>query len=181
MSANDSRKLPAAWSPEMLNQFHIFINSLLPVSFTILEKQKSTTFLGKRSLTTSRSPRTSHVSYRGVIHDSGFENICVILNPVRSLAEEYKNFIGYIEIANSSQEDTKPVAEIRIFVREDSGICEILNEMLIESKIFSSKMSPVYIYLEQSYCLKDKHPETLLKNKIPVREMSTFQKISCME
>lgn len=181
MSADDPRKLPAAWSPEMLNQFHKFINSLLPVSFTILEKQKSTTFLGKRNLTTTRSTRTSHVAYRGVIHDTGFENIYVILNPVKSLAEEYKNFIGYIEIANSSQEDTLPAAEIRMSIREDSGICEILNEMLMESKIFHSKMSPVYIYLEQSYCLKDKPPETLLKSKIPIREMSTFQKISCME
>lgn len=181
MSANDPQKLPTAWSPEMLSQFHKFINSLLPVSFTIEEKQKSTTFLGRRNLTTTRLPRTSHVSYRGFIHDTGFENISVILTPSRSLAEEYKNYIGYIEIANSSPEETIPAAEIRMSIREDSGIGEILNDMLMESRIFNSKMSPVYIYLEPSYCLKDKPPEMLLKNKIPIREMSTFQKISCME
>jgi hypothetical protein len=181
MASDEPRKLPAAWSPEKLSQFHKFINSLLPVSFTILEKQKSTTFLGRRNLTTTRSPRTSHVSYRGFIHDTGFENISVILNPVRSLAEEYKNFIGYIEIANSAAEETIPAAEIRMSIREDLGIGEILNEMLTEAKIFHSKMSPVYIYLESSYCLKDKPPELLLKSKIPIREMSTFQKISCLE
>jgi len=181
MSPNEPRKFPATWSPEMLNQFHKFINSLLPVSVTILEKHKLTTFFGKRNLTTSRSPKTSHVSYRGVMKDSGFDNICVIINPVKSLAEEYKNYIGYIEITNSSQEDAIPVAEIRITIREDLGICDIFNEMLNESIIFNSTISPVYIYLEQSYCLRDKPPESLLKSKIPIREVSTFQKISCLE
>lgn len=181
MAVNESRKSLVTWSPEMLNHFHRLVNSLLPVGFILLEKHKSTTFYGKRSLTISRTPRAIHVSYKGVIHDPGLENIYVILNPVRSLAEEYKNFIGYIEIANSSHDDAIPVAEIRISVREDTGICEIFNEMLMESKIFNSKMSPVYIYLEQSFCLKDKPPESLLKNKIPIREISTFQKISSME
>ena len=81
---------------------------------------------------------------------------------------------------NSPTEDS-PVPEIRGFIKEDLGICESFNEMLIESKIFNSKMSPVYIYLEQSYCLKDNSPEELLKKKIPIREISTFHKISCSE
>ena len=91
-----------------------------------------------------------------------------------------KNYIGYIEIVNSPTEDS-PVPEIRGFIKEDLGICESFNEMLIESKIFNSKMSPVYIYLEQSYCLKDKSPKELLNKKIPIREISTFHKISCSE
>jgi len=181
MSPNDPQKLPATWSPEMLKEFHKFINSLLPISFSILEKHKSATFFGKHNSTSFRSRTTNHVSYRGVISISGFENISVILNSVQSLGEEYKNYIGYIEIVNSSKEDTIPVPEIRGFIKEDSGIFEIINEMLVESKIFHSKMSPVYIYLEQAFCLKDKPPEELLKKKIPIREISTFQKISCME
>lgn len=178
MAPNDPQKLPTTWSPEMLNKFHQFINSLLPVSFAILEKNKSTTFFGKNNSTSFRSPRTSHVSYIGVVPLSGFENISVIFTPVMNLAEEYENYIGYIEIVNSSREDSAPAPEIRGYIRENSGICDNFNEMLMESKIFNSKMSPVYIYLEQSHCLKDKPPEELLKKKIPIREISTFQKIS---
>ncbi|KQC07896.1 MAG: hypothetical protein APR62_05715 [Smithella sp. SDB] len=181
MSPNDHSKLPTIWSPEMLNEFHKFINSLLPISFNILEKHKSTTFLGKNNSALFRSRRTSNISYIGVIPVSGFENISVIINAVKSMPEEYKNYVGYIEIVNSSKGGKVSVPEIRGFIREDSGICEIFNEMLTESKIFNSKMSPVYIYLEQAYCLKDKPPEELLKKKIPIREISTFQKISCIE
>jgi hypothetical protein len=180
MSPNDKKPFSGEWSPEMLKMFHKFINSLLPISFTILEKYKSTSFLDKHNPISFGSSRISHVSYRGVIPVSGFENISVIFNPVGNLVEEYKNFIGYIEIANSFTEDKIPIQEIRGFIKEDSGICETFNEMLIESKIFNSKISPVYIYLEQSYCLKDNSPEDLLKKKIPIRQISTFQKISCI-
>jgi hypothetical protein len=103
------------------------------------------------------------------------------LNPVESLVDEYKNNIAYIEIVNSFTEDKIPFPEIRGFIKENLGIFESFNEMFIESKIFNSKMSPVFIYLEPSYCLKDKSPEELLKKKIPIREISTFHKISCFE
>jgi len=181
MPPTDTPKLPTSWSPGMLNEFHKLINSPLPISFAILEKNKSTTFLGKHSTTSFRSRKTSHVSYRGNIPVPGLENIIFIVNPVTSLIEEYKHFIGYIEIVNGSKDDNIPVPEIRSFIQEDSGICEIFNEMLMESKMFNSRMSPVYIYLEQAYCLKDKPPEELLKKKIPIKEISTFQKISCIE
>jgi hypothetical protein len=181
MSPNTPQKRPATWSPEMLKEFHKFINTLLPIGFTILEKHQSTTFLGKRSSTSFGSGKTSHISYRGIIPVAGFENISVIFDPVKTLAEEYRNYIGYIEVANGSKEDTLPGPEIRGFFQENLGIGEIFNEMLIESKMFNSKMSPIYIYLEQSYCLKDKAPEELLKKRIPIREISTFQKISCIE
>jgi hypothetical protein len=97
------------------------------------------------------------------------------------LAKEYKNYIGYIEITDSFTEDKTPVLELRVFIKEDSGIFESFNEMLMESKIFHAKIFPIYIYLEQSYCLKDGSPEELLKKKIPIREISIFQKISCVE
>lgn len=181
MSPMDSPKHTTTWSPEMLHEFHKFINSLLPISFTILEREKSTKFFGKQISTSFWARKTSSVSYRGIIPGSDFENIRVVLNAVKGMADEYKNYVGYIEIGNSSKEDTISAPEVRAFIREDSGICEIFNEMLIESKMFNSKMSPVYIYLEQAYCLKDKPPEDLLKKKIPIREISTFQKISCME
>jgi hypothetical protein len=181
MSVNAPQKRPTVWSSEMLKEFHKFINSLLPISFSILEKHKSTTFSGKNSSTTYVSGKTSHVSYRGVIPVSGFENISVIFNPVKSIAGEYRDYIGYIEIANGSKEDSNPGPEIRGVFQEKLGIDEIFNEMLTESKMFNAKMSPIYIYLEQSYCLKDKSPEELLKKKIPIREISTFQKISCNE
>ena len=181
MSKNDNKQLPGDWSSEMLKNFQKHINSLLPMSFTVLEKHKSTSFLDKHNPTSFGSSRISHVSYRGIIPVSGFENISVIFNPVESLVEEYKNYIGYIEIANSFTEDKIPFLEIRGFIKEDSGIFESFNEMLIESKIFNSKMFPVFIYLEQSYCLKEGSPEELLKKKIPIREISIFQKISCVE
>jgi|GEM_PF-622837 hypothetical protein len=181
MSPNSTQILPRAWSPEMLNEFHKFINSLLPISFIILERDKSTTFFGKNISTSFWLRKKSHVSYRGFIPVPGFENISVVFNPVTRLEEEYNNYIGYIEIANNYKEDTIPCPEIRGFIQEDLGIDNIFNEMLIESKTFNSKMSPVYIYLEQSYCLKDKPPEELLKKKIAIKEISTFQKISCIE
>lgn len=181
MSENDKKQLPGEWSPEMLKNYQRHIKSLLPMSFTILEKHKSTSFLDKHNPTSFGSSRISHVSYRGIIPVSGFENISVLFNPVESLVGEYKNYIGYIEIVNSFTEDKIPVMEVRVFIKEDSGIFESFNEMLMESKIFHSKMFPIYIYLEQSYCLKDSSPEELLKKKIPIREISIFQKISCFE
>ena len=105
----------------------------------------------------------------------------VFLSPVESLTEEFKNYIGYIETVNSFTEDKIPILEIKGFIKEDSGIFESFNEMLIESKIFNSKMFPVFIYLEQSYCFKNNSPEDLLKKRIPIREISTFHKISCSE
>lgn len=181
MSPNESQKLPATWSAELLSEFHKLINSPLPLSFTISEKNKSTTFFGKNYTTLPRSRKTSLISYRGGIAASRLDHVNVIFYPVNSFSEEYKNFVGYIEIANSSKEETVSFPEIRVFIPEDSGICEIFNEMLTESKMFNSKISPVYIYLEQSFCLKDKSPDELLKKKIPIKEMSTFQKISCTE
>jgi hypothetical protein len=177
MSQKDKKQLPGEWSPEMLKKFHKLINSHLPINFTILEKNKSTSFFGKHKSTPFGSNRISHVSYRGVIPVSEFENISIFLNPVESLVAEYKGYIGYIEIVNSSTENI-PVPEIRGFIKENSGICESFNEMLVESKIFNSKMFPVYIYLEQSYCFKDNPPEGLLNKKIPIKEISTFQKVS---
>ncbi len=164
-----------------MNEFHKFKKSLLTISFIILEEQKSTTFFGKHNPTSNWLRKKINVSYRGVFPVSGFENISVIFNPIQSLEEEYKNYIGYIEIANNSKEDTIPCPEIRGSIKEGLGIDEIFNEMLIQSKMFNSKMSPIYIYLQQSYCLKDRPPEELLKKKIPIREISTFQKISCIE
>jgi hypothetical protein len=181
MLQNDKKQLRGEWSPEMLKKFHELITSLLPMSFNILEKHKSTSFKGKNNPTSFGPSRISHVSYRGGIPGPGFENISVIINPVESLTDEYKKYIGYIEIVNSLTEDKIPVPEIRAFIKADSGICESFNEMLIESKMFHSTMFPVYIYLEQSYCLKDHAPQELLKKKIPIREISTFQKISCVE
>jgi hypothetical protein len=181
MPQKDKKQLPSEWSPETLKKFHKHINSPLPMSFSILEKHKSTSFLGKHNQTSFGSSRVSHISYRGIIPVSGFENISVFFNSIESLVEEYKNYIGYIEMVNSFTEDKIPVPVIRGFIKEDSGIFESFNEMLIESKIFNSKMSPVFIYLEQSYCLKDNSPEELLKKKIPIREISTFHKISCVE
>ena len=181
MSQDDQKRLPTTWSPKMLKEFHKLINAPLPINFVILEKHKLTTFLEKHKSTSFGSNRISHVYYRGVIPVSEFENISIILNPVASLdVEKYKNYIGYIEIVNGPTEDS-PVPEIRGFIKEALGIFESFNELLIESKIFNSKMSPVYIYLEQSYCLKDNSPEELLKKKIPIREISTFHKISCVE
>ncbi len=181
MSPDDPKRLPTTWSPEMLMEFHKLINSPLPINLVILEKHKSTTFLEKNKSTSFGSNRISHVSYRGVIPVSEFENISIILNPVARLdVEKYKNYIGYIEIVNSPTEDFS-VPGIRGFIKDALGICESFDEMLIESKIFNSKMSPVYIYLEQSYCLKDKPPKELLNQKIPIREISTFHKIACFE
>jgi hypothetical protein len=180
MSPNDKKQLLSEWSPEMLKKYHQLINSHLPMSFNILEKQKSTSFLDKNNSASFGSGRISHISYRGVIPVSEFENINVFFHPVQSLVAEYKNYIGYVEIVSTPTADT-PVPGIRGFFKEDSGICESFNEMLMESKIFNSEMSPVYIYLEQSYCSKDNSPEELLKKKIPIREISTFQKISCLE
>lgn len=181
MSQNDNKQLPGDWSPEMLINLQKHIKSLLPMSFTILEKHKSTSFLDKHNPTSFGSSRISHVSYRGIIPVSGFENISVLFNPLDRSAEEYKNYIGYIEIVNSLTEDKIPVLEIRVFIKEASGIFESFNEMLMESKMFHSKIFPIYIYLEQSYCLKDNSPEELLKKKIPIREISIFQKISCVD
>ena len=181
MSKNDNKQLPDDSSPEILKNFQKHIKSLLPMSFTVLEKHKSTSFLDKHNPTSFGSSRISHVSYRGIIPVSGFENISVLFNPLDRSAEEYKNYIGYIEILNSFTEDKIPVLELRVFIKEDSGIFESFNEMLMESKIFHSKIFPIYIYLEQSYCLKDGSPEELLKKKIPIREISTFHKISCSE
>ena len=109
MSPDSTQILPRTWSPEMLNEFHKFINSLLPISFVILEKDKSMTFFGKNISTSFWLRKTSHIFYRGVIPVPGFENISVIFNPVKSLDEEFNNYIGYIEIANNYKEDTVPV------------------------------------------------------------------------
>jgi len=179
MSQNDPAKVPATWTPEMLREFHKFINSVLPVSFTILEKQKLTKFYGKQISSSFWSRQTSQISYRGVIAVPELENTAVILNAVKSLDEDTKNYIGYMEVVNSFKEGAIPVPEIRGVILEDSGICEIFDEMMNESKIFNVKMSPDYIYLEHSSCLKDRPPEELLKKKLPIREISTFQKISC--
>jgi len=181
MPPSDSQKLPTSWSPEMLNEFHKFINSLLPISFTILEEHKSTTFFGKANKTSFGIPRTRHISYLGTVPVYGFEHVGAVFNPVKILTEEYKNYIGYIELINSSKKDALPAPEIRGVIQEDLGICEIFNEMLVDSKIFNLKMSPIYIYLEPSFCLKDKSPGELLNKKIPIREISTFQKIACIE
>jgi hypothetical protein len=181
MSKTDNKQLPGDSSPEILKNFQKHIKSLLPMSFTILEKHKSTSFLDKHNPTSFGSSRISHVSYRGIIPVSGFENISILFNPLDRSAEKYKHYIGYIEIVNSFTEDKIPVLEIRVFVKESSGIFESFNEMLMESKIFHSKIFPIYIYLEQSYCLKENSPEELLKKKIPIREISIFQKISCVD
>ena len=181
MSSDDPKRLQTTWSPEILTAFHKLINAPLPINLIILEKRKSTTYLEKNKSTSFGSDRLSHVSYRGIIPISESENINVIINPVaRFDIEKYKNYIGYIELVNNPTEDFS-IPGIRGFVKEDLGICESFNEMLIESKIFNSKMSPVYVYLEQSYCLKDKLPKELLNQKIPIREISTFHKISCSE
>lgn len=179
MSTNDSPRVAATWTPEMLTEFHKFINSALPVSFTILEKQKLTKFFGKQISTSFWSRKTSQISYSGTIAVPGLENTGVVFNEVKSMDADTKNYIGYIEVVNSFKEGAIPVPEIRGVVLEDSGVCEVFDEMLTESKIFNLKISPVYIYLEQSYCLKDRPPGELLKKKIPIREISTFQKISC--
>ena len=181
MSKNDKKQLTSVCSPEMLINLQKHIQSLLPLSFTILEKHKSTSFLDKHNPTSFGSSKICHVSYRGIFPVSELENISVIFNPIDSLAEEFKKHIGYIEIMNSFKDDKIPVLEIIVFIKEVSGIFESFNEMLTESKIFHSKIFPIYIYLEQSYCLQDGSPEALLKKKIPIREISIFQKISCVE
>lgn len=146
MSPDSTQILPRTWSPEMLNEFHRFINSLLPISFVILEKDKSTTFFGKNISTSFWLRKTSHISYRGVIPVPGFENISVIFNPVKSLEEEFNNYIGYIEIANNYKEDTIPCPEIRGFIQEDLGIDTILMKCCLNQKC-SIQKCPLSIFI----------------------------------
>ncbi|HUN54926.1 MAG TPA: hypothetical protein VMU29_07210 [Smithella sp.] len=181
MTPSSPKTFLRAWSSESLKEFHRYINSLLPISFMILERDKSTSFFGKNISTSLWLRKTSHVLYKGFIPEPGFDNISVIFTPVKTLEEEFNKHIGYIEVVNNIKEDAGPCAEIRCFFQEDLGIDTAFNEMMIESRMFNSKMSPVYIYPEQSYCLKDKPPEELLKKKIPIKEISTFHKIYSVE
>lgn len=175
MFKKNKEELPTTWSPDMLKNYHELLkyNITGEICFGILEKHNLKSF---------GSIRTERFSYRGFIPISGLDKICVGLNPMESSVEEYQDYIGYIEILNGTDDDMSPLPLMRVFVKEDSGIFESVNQMLIESKIFNSKMFlNLFIYFDRRELLTDNPPEEMLNKKLPIKRIEISQTLSCFE
>ena len=170
-----------SWSLKMLELFRNSLEySIPPRNIMFIIKDKVT------NISLDINTMEENITYGGSIcaDYKELEDVYFALNSVYSLKdlkEEYQNYIGYIEILNSSL-DFRVVPMIRGFIKYDLSFFKSINEMLIESRMINKLLAlNVVIDLSRPIDPTEKIFEMICAEKIfslPIERVDIYQKIS---
>ena len=170
MLKTDKKERQSTWSTDMLKEFRdeLLYSAFGDVSFVIKEKLASISFTN-----TSEEHRISFLG--GLI---GFEDVYIGLNALESSTEEYRDYMGYIEILNGTLGIGEPVPLIRGFIKKDIAFFESVSKMAIESRILNPKMLITLDINVDATNLEDIPVESMLNIKLRIKSVSIYQRDS---
>jgi hypothetical protein len=169
MSKKKKKERRSAWSIDMLEKFRDLLVKRLDYPLICFN-------IKGRVIVTS----LTNMSLKYRIHFLGeskeFEDVSFGLNPLDSSTEEYRDYLGYIDILNGESEPL-----MRGFIKKNMAFFESVSKMAIESKILNSKkLITVSIEIDVSGLsdLKDIPVENILNMKLPIKSISVAQQDS---
>ncbi|MGD0340040.1 MAG: hypothetical protein ABSB78_14770 [Bacteroidota bacterium] len=171
MSKKKKKERQSIWSNNMLKEFRNLLLYMPVPEINFVIKERSTWV----SLTNMSEKHS--ISFLG--ESIGFEDVYIGLNALESSTEEYRDYMGYIEILNGVlPEEQGDVPLIRVIIKKDIAFFESLSKMAIESRILNQKrLIALNIQIDASN-LKDIPAESMLNIKLPIRSVSIFQRDS---
>lgn len=167
------RERQTTWSIDMLEEFrdHL-VNSVFPYICFVLKERVA-------SISLKNMLEKRHTYFLGEL--AGFEGVYFGINPLASSTEEYRDYLGYIEILNGNLEKDEPAPGIRGFIREDTTFFESLSKMAIESRLLNpNELMGLTIHFDPSVIrdLRNTPAENLLNMKLPIKTIEIEQRLS---
>lgn len=170
MFKTNKKERQSTWSIHMLKEFREHLLYSISGDFGFVIKEKSTWV----SLTNMSEDH--RISFLGEL--IGFEDVYVGLNALESSTEEYRDYMGYIEILNGNLGGDESVPLIRVFIKKDIAFFESVSKMAIESRILNPKRLIALDIQVDASNLKDIPAESMLNIKLPIESESIFQRDS---
>jgi hypothetical protein len=170
MFKTNKKERQSTWSIHMLKEFREHLLYSISGDFGFVIKEKSTWV----SLTNMSEEH--RISFLGEL--IGFEDVYVGLNALESSTEEYRDYMGYIEILNGNLGGDESVPLIRVFIKKDIAFFESVSKMAIESRILNPKRLIALDIQVDASNLKDIPAESMLNIKLPIESESIFQRDS---
>lgn len=170
MFKTNKKERQSTWSNNMLKEFrNLLLYAPVPeINFVIKDRL---TWVSLTNMSEKHS-----ISFSGKL--LGFKDVYMGLNALESSTEEYRDYIGYIEILNGNLEDGDSVPLIRGFIKKDVAFLESVSKMAIESRILNPKRLIALNIHVDALNLKDIPTENMLNIKLPIKSVSIFQRDS---
>jgi len=174
MSEKKKYQPQETWSIDMLQHFKdSLVNSLLPEIYLVLKRVERHMYLTNTS-------KNYHSGCLCELVGFEFKNVGFGLNPLDSSAEEYRDYLGYIEILDGYAEG-EPAPIMRGFIKQDVTFFESLCKMAIECRLLNPKsLVALTINLDPSAIrdLKNTPTEKILNMKLPIRSIEISHELS---
>jgi hypothetical protein len=170
MSKRKKKESPSAWSIDMLEEFrdHL-VNSLLPYIRFVIKERVNRIYL-------TNTLHKYHSYFIGEL--AGFEDVYCGLSSLDNLIEEYRDYMGYIEILNGNSERDEPVPMVRGFIKKDITFFESVSKMAIESRLLNPNNLMNLIIGVNPSGLKNIPAENILNIKLPITTIEIAQLLS---
>ena len=170
MSKKKKKEHQSTWSIDMLEEFrNHLVNRLIPWICFVLKERVNWIYL------TNTSKKYHTYLLCELV---GFEDVYSGLSPLESSTEEYRDYLGYIEILNGNSEENEPVPMIRGYIKQDIAFFESLSKMAIESRLLNpNNLLALTIQVDPSG-LKSIPAENILNMKLPIINIEISQRLS---
>jgi hypothetical protein len=173
----EEQRQEGRWTLRKLTELHDLLLYQFNIPFAITTKETSASF---------GSDASEWFSYGGFIPHEGLDDVYFAITSSDSVEDEYRGYLGYIEVLNGSidkhwQVDDfreKNVPMIRGFIRKGSFFFETVNKMLTESKIFNSKISAT-LDIDDLQHFQSLQAEELLGQKLLIKSISIDGSVFC--
>jgi hypothetical protein len=159
------------WSIDMLKDFKEFlVYSRSPELHFIIDE-------GDYWITYTNMSEERYTSFVGELF--GFEDVYCVLSSSETLAEEYRDHMGYIEISNGKSNEGVDAPMIKGFIKKDTSFFESVSRLAIESRMLNSnRLITLGIRVDLSELKKNTPAENILNMKLPIKSIQVCNRIS---
>jgi len=171
MLKEKKKERQSTWSIDMLKDFKQFlVYSTSPELHFIIEE-------GDYWITYTNMSEQRYSSFVGELF--GFEDVYCALSSSGNLAEEYRDYMGYIEILNGKSNEGLDVPMIKGFIKKDISFFESISKLAIESRMLNSnKLIALGIRVDVSGLKGNTPTENILNMKLPITSIQISNRIS---
>lgn len=159
------------WSIDMLKDFKEFlVYSRSPELHFIIRE-------GNYWITYTNMSEERYSSFVGELF--GFEDVYCDLSSSGNLGEEYREYMGYIEISNGKSNEGVDVPMMKGFIKKDISFFESISKLAIESRMLDSdKLITLGIRVDVSGLKENTPTENILNMKLPIKSIQISNRIS---
>jgi hypothetical protein len=171
MLTEKKKESQTTWSIDMLEDFKEFlVYSRSPELHFIINE-------GDYWITYTNMAEERYSSFIGELF--GFEDVYCALSSSETLGEEYRDYMGYIEISNGKSNEGADVPMINGCIKKDIGFFESVSKLAIESRMINSNtLITLGIRVDLSGLKKNTPTENLLNMKLPIKSIQICNRIS---